>query len=116
MSPFLRDKIVDVARRIVPRATVINAHAIDSFAASLGYLDGDRLKIAAITRSLAKNHCFSDGNKRTAFVVLMMLCEMADIPADYSRLGPKILEIAANDYDVGTIAEMLFGDIPATGP
>ena len=43
--------------------------SIESCFSSLDYLEDNKLKIASIVRSIAKNHYFQDANKRTAFAV-----------------------------------------------
>ena len=66
-------------------------------------------KISFITVSLIKNHCFANGNKRTASVILIMLADEngLNIPND-DKLFDIILETATQPFDVQQFKNKIF--------
>ncbi|MDR1165873.1 MAG: Fic family protein [Deltaproteobacteria bacterium] len=104
MELLSKDKIIEINSKIEPNSNIINGNLITSYEASLPYCSTISLKLSAIARSLIKNHCFSDGNKRTAFIVLKILCKMNNITLNNTNLGDKILYIAKNNYEIDYIS------------
>ena len=50
-------------------------HLLNSCFSSYYYYESELEQICSIFRGLAKNHAFSNANKRTAFIVLVALLE-----------------------------------------
>jgi death-on-curing protein len=67
------------------------------------------LKTAALMHSLARNHPFIDGNKRTAAVAALTFCFINGqmIVMDDSELVALTLDVAEGQLDVPTIAKLL---------
>ncbi len=82
-----------------------------SIFSSVDYYSTTEEKIASVFRSLAKNHAFTDGNKRTAVLVLYLLCKenKLALPKDSLSLLELTLDIAEKHYEVKDIAFKLFG-------
>ena len=78
---------------------------------SFYYYDTDEEQIASIVLSLIKGHYFMDGNKRTAYAVLMILSEFNNIPIKKSdeQIAKIMIDIAENDYPVDKVAKLIFG-------
>lgn len=74
------------------------------------YYDTDEEQIASVVLSLVKDHYFMDGNKRTAFAVLMILSEFNGIRIHKTdeQLAEIMIEIAENNYNVSTVANLIF--------
>ncbi|MPZ91405.1 MAG: type II toxin-antitoxin system death-on-curing family toxin [Actinobacteria bacterium] len=70
---------------------------------------GVHLKAAALMHSLARNHPFVDGNKRTAAVAALTFCFINGqmIVMDDSELVALTLDVAEGQLDVPTIAKRL---------
>jgi len=70
---------------------------------------GVHLKAAALMHSLARNHPFVDGNKRTAAVAALTFCLINGqmIRMDDSDLIALTLDVAEGQLDVPTIAKRL---------
>jgi death-on-curing protein len=70
---------------------------------------GIHLKAAALMHSLARNHPFVDGNKRTAAVAALTFCVINGqlIIMDDSELVALTLDVAEGQLDVPTIAKRL---------
>lgn len=65
-------------------------------------------QIASIVYSLIKGHYFIDGNKRTAFVVFILLCKKNGIsPANINFIN-TFEELASLKISIPEVAEMLF--------
>jgi prophage maintenance system killer protein len=58
------DMIIDINKEFGNHIAIISKHTITSYEASLDYYPNDKCRIAAIVRSLIKNHSFSNGNKK----------------------------------------------------
>ncbi|MCL2439845.1 MAG: type II toxin-antitoxin system death-on-curing family toxin [Alphaproteobacteria bacterium] len=87
--------------------------SVEGAYASVDYHDDIKDKIASVVRSLVKGHFFSDGNKRTAFVVFAVLCHLNSITLPVSELedlyyAKKIEDIAKNQYSVEEVRNILF--------
>lgn len=52
-----------------------------------------------------------DGNKRTAFAVLMILSDFNKIPVNKTdeQLAKIMIDIAEHDYPVDKVAKLIFG-------
>jgi death-on-curing family protein len=73
------------------------------------YYDTIEKSIASIVKCLIKNHCFSDGNKRTATVVFCLLCNLNNIENQIMKNASSIIEnIASHNYSVEEVADLLF--------
>ena len=65
-------------------------------------------ELSYIVRSLLVDHCFEDGNKRTAIVVIMTYFENNDLDYDKDKLINKVLKIAKkNISDINKIMRMI---------
>src|SRR5918996_326680 len=78
--------------------------------AETGHADPSlHLKAAALMHSLARNHPFVDGNKRTAAIAALTFCFINGqmIVMDDSELVALTLDVAEGQLDVPTIAKRL---------
>lgn len=68
-----------------------------------------REKAAALLHSIARNHPFTDGNKRTATISALFMCEIngAHVAWDQAAALEQIVAVAENRVDVPTLAEWL---------
>lgn len=66
-------------------------------------------KIAFVVASIAKNHIFFDGNKRTASMIYIGLCDDYSIPSKSDdTLFDIILKIAEHKFDIEHAKNLLF--------
>ena len=72
------DDIVEINTAIIDVKTNLN-NAFAGYKASIEYIDSIEEKIAAAVVSIARNHSFKDGNKRTAVSVYYTLCDLNNI-------------------------------------
>ena len=86
---------------------VLNSSIGGAFA-SVEYYDSIEDKIASVIRALAKNHYFTDGNKRTALTVFDELCRLNNVMYTSKFLGPIILKIAKQNLSVEDVRKLLF--------
>ena len=77
---------------------------------SYQYYDSVDQQISSIVLSIIKNHCFVDGNKRTALVALDTLCIINNIKRIVSNddIDDVIVDFAAHKYTVDHVAKTLF--------
>lgn len=77
---------------------------------SYHYYNSNDQQISSIVLSIIKNHCFVDGNKRTALVALDTLCIINNTKRAVSNddIDDVIVDIAAHKYTVGHVAKILF--------
>lgn len=68
-----------------------------------------RDKISYMVASVAKNHIFGDGNKRTASYLYMTLADELNLPYKTGYATQDIiLKIVANKFDVAFARKLLF--------
>lgn len=67
------------------------------------------LKAAALVSYLARDHCFIDGNKRTAAIAMLVFLDTngAEIYCEQSELVKLMLDIANNRLTIQQIAEWI---------
>lgn len=87
---------------------IVLKSSISSCLSSWDYYDTLQLKIASVVRSIAKNHYFRDGNKRTALAVFFLLSEENALDIKDKTWHKVINNIASNNYSVEKIAQLLF--------
>lgn len=66
-------------------------------------------RIAAVYRSLVLNHAFENGNKRTAFVIAVLLKSPAVTAKELERLTIKLASSGGGKIKVNEIANALYG-------
>lgn len=85
---------------------------VGSALSSYLYYDDIKLQIISVFYGLVKNHCFSDGNKRTAALVLFYLAEennLPVLPAD-EEMKEIILALASSaDISKEQLSKRIFG-------
>lgn len=84
---------------------------VGSALSSYLYYQDIKLQIISIFYGLVKNHCFSDGNKRTAALVLFYLAEANNLPIllDDAKMKNLILKLASSDVPKQDLAKQIFG-------
>lgn len=105
------DFLVDLNKFAGEEGLVIDKNMLlSALSASQYYIDITD-KISSIVRSVVKNHPFSNGNKRTACLVFLLLSNAAKIKIKLSKneLEDIIVDIAKNNYSVDEISKLLFG-------
>ena len=71
------------------------------------YYDNELEQISSIFRGLAKNHVFSNGNKRTAAAVLTIFLLQNGYEIDENDLILLTEEVVNNNFEVIEIAEKI---------
>ena len=69
------------------------------------YYESELEQICSIFRGLAKNHAFSNANKRTAAIVLVALLEQINYSISDNDLINITLDVAEHNYEVLEITE-----------
>ena len=72
------------------------------------YYDNELEQISSIFRGLAKNHAFSNGNKRTAAAVLTIFLLQNGYEMDENDLISLTEEVVNNNFEATEIAEKKF--------
>lgn len=80
---------------------------LDSCFSSYYYYDNELEQISSIFRGLAKNHAFSNGNKRTAAAVLTIFLLQNGYEIDENDLISLTEEVVNNNFEVTEIAEKI---------
>lgn len=80
---------------------------LDSCFSSYYYYESELEQICSIFRGLAKNHAFSNANKRTASIVLVALLEQINYTISDNDLINITLDVAEHNYEVPEIAKKL---------
>lgn len=67
------------------------------------------LMAAALLRSLSENQCFSDGNKRVAWVATLAFLDINGyiVEAPVNAVVDMMLKVATHEFDVPEIADFL---------
>lgn len=111
MSEFVDitvDDIAEINESIIGIKTKLN-DAFAGYKASIEYIDSIKEKIASAVVSIARNHSFKDGNKRTAVSIYYTLCELNNIiPKD--TIQDIILDIVNNHMNYKEAVEILFDE------
>lgn len=91
-----------------PTDRVINC--LKSSFASFEYYQTKQQQIASIVRSIVKNHCFVDGNKRTALVALTSLNEICNVRCKLTKddIDDVLVDIASHKYTVDEVVRLLY--------
>ena len=91
--------------------TILSRNSLESAFSSWEYYGDIESQIASIVRGLVKNHAFTDGNKRTAFLIFLVLCEENAIPItkDSTYFIALFLNLAETKYSVEKVRDLLFG-------
>ena len=84
---------------------------IGSALSSYLYYTDIKMQIISVFYGLVKNHCFSDGNKRTAVSVLLLLAEDNNISVlpDDGALEKIVLAAASTSISKEQLAKQIFG-------
>ena len=80
---------------------------LDSCFSSYYYYDNELEQICSIFRGLAKNHAFSNANKRTAAAVLTIFLLQNGYEMDENDLISLTEEVVNNNFEVTEIAEKI---------
>jgi len=92
------------------KSNVLSENLLESCFASYLYYDANIERITSVWFSIINNHCFSDGNKRTALVFLILMCKInkINITLTEDELFNIILGIATNKYkDIKEISKLI---------
>lgn len=67
-------------------------------------------QITSIVVNLVKDHYFLDGNKRTAFIIYVTLCELNNLTpvSGAEQQAAAFIEIAVTHKDISAYASLLF--------
>ncbi len=84
---------------------------IGSALSSYLYYTDIKLQVISVFYGLVKNHCFSDGNKRTAVSVLILLAEDNKLPIlpNDAELEKIVLTAASTAISKEQLARQIFG-------
>jgi hypothetical protein len=85
---------------------------VGSALSSYLYYTDVKMQIISVFYGLVKNHCFSDGNKRTAAAVLILLAQDNNLPIlpDDTALEKIVLSAAGTAVSKEQLARQIFGD------
>jgi len=111
LDPFKYESFITDLNQIAgEEGIVIDSNALKSVLAPTSYYKDPKDKISCIVRGIIKNHAFSNGNKRTACLALLLLSKAGGIPVTLSsqELEKALIDIAKNQYSVETISKILF--------
>ena len=103
------DQIKYINGRVLGAAQISNRAGLSS-ASSFFYYTTIYDKISSVFRGIIKNHAFVDGNKRTATIALILMCNKLGLvlKPNNDELFEIIVDIAANSFEVGYISKLLF--------
>lgn len=109
ISIISQDTIADINHKLVGSKRV-DDEKYKSCLSSFYYYETDEEQIASIVLSLIKGHYFMDGNKRTAYAVLIILSDFNGMTIRKSdeQIAKIIVDIAKNNYSVQTVANLIF--------
>lgn len=85
----------------------VNRPLVESAFSSYMYYEDEIEQICSIYRGIAKNHAFSEGNKRTASAALGVCLAQRGYAVDPMAMADLSLDVAEHDYSVATIARKL---------
>lgn len=107
---MIEPKVINAINQAILQS---NGNKIDngdcsSCLSSYSYYDTIEEQIASIVYNIVKNHYFVDGNKRTAYVVLIKLCEDNNVRLNNKDKADIINEIASKKMDISQVVELLF--------
>ena len=80
---------------------------LDSCFSSYYYYDNELEQISSIFRGLAKNHAFSNGNKRTVAAVLIIFLLQNGYEIDENDLISLTEEVVNNNFEATEISEKI---------
>jgi len=82
-----------------PRASAFGEDAYETF----------ELKAAALLQSLAKNHALVDGNKRTAWLCMVVFCDLNGVGPGLTndQAYDLVIAVASTQMELSEIAERL---------
>ena len=83
----------------------VKEELIDSALSSYYYYEEELEQICSVFRGLAKNHAFSNGNKRTAGLFLSQYLLDLGYKISDESLVDIVLDVAKSNYEVEEIAE-----------
>jgi death on curing protein len=110
---------IDFNRRLAPHCTVLKPHELESALARPRHLfaygeDDTATLAAAITAGIARNHPFTDGNKRTALACAVQFIEnngyVFDAP---DNLGEAVERLTSGRLSEADFAAMLAAGVVA---
>lgn len=89
---------------------ILNKSLVGSAISSWHYYKNAKDQTASVVLGIAKNHAFSDGNKRTATVVYYTLCKFLELrPLSEDKMNIAILKIAeSKNMSVLEASKLLF--------
>ena len=98
--------IIDINSAIIGTKTNIN-NAFGGYKASIEYIESIEEKIASAVVSIARNHSFKDGNKRTAVSVYYTMCDLNNVTPK-ANIQDIILDIVNNHLNYKEASKILF--------
>lgn len=104
---FDPDFILDINSELLNTNCCIKPNQVVSAFASTDYYDSDLAKLCSVYRSIVKNHCFVDGNKRTAAVYLCSGLKSLGYSSTQDLLSDLTLDVASSQYEVDEIVKKL---------
>lgn len=107
------DDILRIHARIQGSAVTgfVFPDGVGSALSSYLYYEDIKMQIISVFYGLVKNHCFSDGNKRTAVSVLLLLAEDNHLPIlpDDTELEKIVLTAASTTISKEQLVQLIFG-------
>lgn len=104
----LTAEAIYLAHKMVKSESTERPDKVSGMIAATFYQPTPKLKVASIVRALVKNHYFSDGNKRTALLACVTLCELNKIHIKCKDLAKAMENIAMLPMEIEDIADILF--------
>ena len=92
------------------KTTQHNINCLKGSFASFHYYQTLEQQIASIVLSIAKNHCFLDGNKRVALLALHLLNGQNNVGCKVptEHLDDVLVDIASHKYTVNDVVQLLY--------
>ena len=116
MIPLDPETVIEINKSVNNTETPwVNKDLLYSAFSSYGYYEDPLEQFCAIYRGLIKNHAFSDGNKRTAVIVLTAYLNQHNYRLSSEDLCDLTLDVATHNYEVSEITEKLLPLIHKVG-
>lgn len=116
MIPLDPETVIEINKSVNNTETPwVNKDLLYSAFSSYSYYEDPLEQFCAIYRGLIKNHAFSDGNKRTAVIVLTAYLNQHNYRLSSEDLCDLTLDVATHNYEVSEITEKLLPLIHKVG-
>lgn len=103
--------LISTNTEIIGRKAILKPTLLSSVFASSPYIDDLKLDICTIVHHICVDHLFEDGNKRTAFAMLIWLAHLYKLPLKFNDSNETINlfeNIAQNKFTSQEMIDKIF--------